>query len=146
VPPLRERVGDLPQLVEHFISEFSKGEVRRKKTIDARALAILAGYHWPGNVRELKNLVERLTIMTRDSVIGPEDIPDYIRGKAEAVADESVFAAGDIKEARDRFERIFIEKKLRENDFNISQTAKLLNMERSHLHKKIKAYKIRLEK
>ena len=114
--------------------------------MDPRALDILAGYHWPGNVRELKNLVERLTIMTRDSVIGPEDIPDYIRGKAEAGADESLFAGGDIKEARDRFERIFIERKLRENDFNISQTAKILNMERSHLHKKIKAYKIGMGK
>jgi two-component system nitrogen regulation response regulator NtrX len=146
VPPLRERVGDIGLLVEHFINEFSKGEVRRKKTIDPRALYILTGYHWPGNVRELKNLVERLTIMTRDSVIGPEDIPDYIRGKAEAGADESLFAGGDIKEARDRFERIFIERKLRENDFNISQTAKILNMERSHLHKKIKAYKIGMGK
>jgi two-component system, NtrC family, nitrogen regulation response regulator NtrX len=146
VPPLRERVGDIPLLVEHFINEFSKGEVRRKKTIDPRAVGMLTGYHWPGNIRELKNLVERLTIMTRDSTIGPGDIPDYIMGKVEKGDDESLFACDDIKEARDKFERIFIEKKLRENDFNISQTAKVLNMERSHLHKKIKAYKIKLAK
>jgi two-component system, NtrC family, nitrogen regulation response regulator NtrX len=146
VPPLRERTGDIGLLVDYFINEFSKGEVRRKKTMDSRALDILAGYHWPGNVRELKNLVERLTIMTRDSVIGPDDIPDYIRGKAESGTDESLFTGGDIKEARDRFERIFIERKLRENDFNVSQTAKILNMERSHLHKKIKAYRIGMGK
>ncbi len=80
--------------------------------------------------------------MTKDSTIGPEDIPDYIRGKREEGTDVSLFATDDIREARDRFESIFIEKKLRENDFNISQTAKVLNMERSHLHKKIKLYKI----
>jgi len=146
VPPLRERAGDIPLLVEHFIEEFSKGEARRKKTIDRAALSSLAGYHWPGNVRELKNLVERLTIMTKDSTIGPGDIPDYIRGTVGKGVDESLFAYDDLKEARDHFERVFIERKLSENDFNISQTAKVLNMERSHLHKKIKAFKIAMGK
>jgi two-component system nitrogen regulation response regulator NtrX len=146
VPPLRERTGDIPLLVEHFINEFSKGEIRRKKTIDRSAVEMLKDYHWPGNVRELKNLVERLTIMTRDSVIGPEDIPDYIRGRVEKGGDESLFVFDDLKQARDQFERIFIERKLRENDFNITATAKILNMERSHLHKKIRTYKIDQDK
>ena len=142
MPPLRERTGDIPLLVDYFINEFSKGEIRRKKTIDRSAVEMLKGYHWPGNVREFKNLVERLTIMTRDSVIGPGDIPDYIRGRVEKGGDESFFVFDDLKQARDQFERIFIERKLRENEFNITATAKILNMERSHLHKKIRTYKI----
>jgi len=142
VPPLRDRTGDIPLLVDHFLGEFSKGELRRTKTVDPRAIDLLKGYHWPGNVRELKNLVERLTIMTRGSVIGPDDIPDYIKGRVEKRGDDSLFAYDDLKEARDQFERVFIERKLRENDFNITATAKILNMERSHLHKKIRAYKI----
>ncbi len=142
VPPLRERTGDIPLLVEHFIEEFSKGESRRKKTVDPRAIEMLKGYHWPGNVRELKNLVERLTIMTRGGVIGPEDIPDYFRGVVGKGGDDPLFAYDDLKEARDHFERLFIEKKLRENDFNVTATAKVLKMERSHLHKKIKAFRI----
>jgi two-component system nitrogen regulation response regulator NtrX len=142
VPPLRDRTGDIPLLVDHFLGEFSRGELRRTKTVDPRAIDLLEGYHWPGNVRELKNLVERLTIMTRGSVIRPEDIPDYIKGRVEKGRDDSLFAYDDLKEARDQFERVFIERKLRENDFNITATAKILNMERSHLHKKIRAYKI----
>jgi two-component system nitrogen regulation response regulator NtrX len=144
VPPLRERTRDIPLLVDHFIEEFSKGESRRRKTVDPRAIEMLKGYHWPGNVRELKNLVERLTIMTRGGVIGPEDIPDYIRGTAQKDGDDPLFAYDDLKEARDHFERLFIEKKLRENDFNVTATAKVLKMERSHLHKKIKAFKIEM--
>ena len=113
VPPLRDRSGDIPLLVDHFINEFSKGETRRKKTVDPRAVEMLMDYHWPGNVRELKNLVERLTIMTKAGVIGPEDIPDYIRGKVDKGGDESLFAYDDLKEARDHFERLFIEKSSR---------------------------------
>ena len=142
VPPLRERAGDIPLLINHFIEEFAKEDKRRQKQIDDQSMEILRLYRWPGNIRELRNIVERLIIMSPDSVIGIEDIPAYIKEKTSPSIGEDLFVLDDIKEAREKFERIFIKKKLKENDFNISQTAKALGIERSHLHKKMKSYKI----
>ncbi len=142
VPPLRERAGDIPLLIGHFIDELAKEDKRRQKVIDDSAMDVLKLYRWPGNIRELKNIVERLIIMCPDSVIGTEDIPAYIKSKTAPSIGEDLFGLDDIKEAREKFERIFIEKKLKENDFNISQTAKTLGIERSHLHKKMRSYKI----
>jgi two-component system nitrogen regulation response regulator NtrX len=146
VPPLRERKEDIPSLIEHFIDEFAKEDIRKTKSIDGEAIEMLKNYQWPGNVRELKNLMERLIIMVPDNVIRPDHIPPSIRGKKAPSADENLFSVDDFKKAREGFERIFIEKKLKENDFNISKTAKSLGIERSHLHKKMRAYKIEVDK
>ena len=124
------------------MEEFAKEDKRRQKQIDDQSMEILRLYHWPGNIRELRNIVERLIIMSPNSVIKTEDIPAYIKEKTSPSIGEDLFVLDDIKEAREKFERIFIEKKLKENDFNISQTAKSLGIERSHLHKKMKSYKI----
>jgi two-component system nitrogen regulation response regulator NtrX len=142
VPPLRERADDIPLLIDYFIDELAREDKRRLKVIDDSAMDVLKLYRWPGNIRELKNIVERLVIMSPDSVIGTDDIPAYIKGKTARSIGEDLFGLDDIKAAREKFERIFIEKKLKENDFNISQTSKALGIERSHLHKKMKSYKI----
>lgn len=141
-PPLRERISDIPLLVNHFINEFARADIRKRKEINDGAIGILMGYHWPGNVRELKNLVERLIIMSEGSHITVQDIPIYIRGKRESALKEDLFSHTNIKDAREHFECLFIVQKLKENDYNITKTAKALGMERSHLHKKMKAYKI----
>lgn len=103
---------------------------------------MLKRYPWPGNVRELKNLVERLMIMTPRRVIEVSDIPAPYN-KLRAISDKGIGALlkfDSLKEAKSEFERFFIENKLREFKGNISQTAEAINVERSYLHKKIRAY------
>ena len=146
VPPLRERLEDIPLLAEHFIEEFAGEDKRRKKTFSDAAMKVLTRYRWPGNVRELKNLIERLIIMSPDQVIDAGDLPESIRSDHDRDVTDDLLNHKSLKEARDHFEHVFIAKKLSENDYNITQTAKALGLERSHLHKKIKAYNIELEK
>ena len=146
VPPLRDRLEDLPLLIEHFIDEFAGEDKRRKKTINDAAMKMLIRYRWPGNVRELKNLIERLIIMSPDQVITVDDLPASIQSEEDRDVKDSLLSHKSLKEARDHFEHVFIAKKLSENDFNITQTAKALGLERSHLHKKIKAYNIEVDK
>jgi len=140
VPPLRERVEDIPELLDEFIKETSLKANLELKEISGNALKILKKYHWPGNVRELKNLVERLVIMTPEKVIHATDIPPPFNQESVSKDFESILVGDSYKEAKNRFEKAFIEKKLREFNGNISQTAETIGVERSNLHKKIKAY------
>ncbi len=134
IPPLRERRDDIPLLVEFFLSEISRQYGRQKKEISPEAIEVLRNYDWPGNVRELKNLVERLIIMSSNNRILPSDIHPLSPGS------QDYFSLRTLKEARDAFERDFILKKLQENNWNVSRTAEALQIERSNLHRKIKAY------
>jgi two-component system nitrogen regulation response regulator NtrX len=105
------------------------------------AMELLKKYSWPGNVRELKNLVERLMIMSPGNVIEANDIPspfNQVQGQGSAF--EPRILSDTLKEAKNQFEKAFLETKLREYDWNISQTAEAIGIERSNLHKKIKTY------
>ena len=141
VPPLRERVDDIPALMNEFLKEFLQNTNLEPKEFSDEAVQVLSRYHWPGNVRELRNLVERLVIMTSGKVIEAKDIPkpfDQAPDRKDEL--ESSFELDSFKEAKSRFEMAFIEKKLRQYKGNISQTAEAIGIERSNLHKKIKAY------
>jgi two-component system, NtrC family, nitrogen regulation response regulator NtrX len=141
VAPLRERIIDIPDLTDEFIEEFSLSMNIQPKNISKKAINILKNYDWPGNVRELKNLVERLVIMTRGHIIEPSDIPfpyNELAGEGKNLTDEFMYSS--LKEAKNKFEKAFIEKKLKEFDGNISQTAEAIGIERSNLHKKLKTY------
>jgi two-component system, NtrC family, nitrogen regulation response regulator NtrX len=141
VPPLRERADDVPELVEEFLEEFSISTNIESKKITNGAMAMLKKYPWPGNVRELKNLVERLMIMTPSEVVEDKDIPaPFNRSYEQKSGLEPQTLSDSLKEAKNQFEKEFIEAKLREFDWNISQTAEVIGIERSNLHKKIKAY------
>jgi len=141
VPPLRERVEDIPALVDEFQKEFSFSAKIETKRFSGEAIRVLKNYDWPGNVRELKNLVERLMIMTPDTVIQEKDIPSpFNKSPGIKGGFESAFKLSSIKEAKVEFEKAFVEKKLREFKGNISQTAEAMGIERSNLHKKIKAF------
>jgi len=134
VPPLRERVEDIRQLADFFLGEFAAAYGRRKKELAPEALQVLEGYAWPGNVRELKNLVERLVIMVPGERIESRHLPPEIfRGRTLPTA------AGTLQEARERTEREFILSKLEENAWNVTKTAVAIGLERSHLHRKMKA-------
>ena len=142
VPPLKDRKEDISVLVESFLTEFSEQNQRKKKRVTDEAIDMLKQYSWPGNVRELKNLVERLTIMVEGEIIEASQIPEpYNECGNDALYTEihGMFLHDDFKTARKTFEKEFIQRKLEENDNNVAKTAKLIGVERSYLHRKIKS-------
>ena len=134
VPPLRERREDISILGRYFMRVFAAEHGRIPKEFSSEALDMLVDYSWPGNVRELRNEIERLVIMVQDDVIQPRDL-SLPNGSGSA-------RASTLHEARAQYEREFIVSKLKENNWNISQTARLLGLERSYLYRKMKAYSI----
>jgi two-component system nitrogen regulation response regulator NtrX len=137
VPTLRERREDIPLLVEHFIKRFSPG---KPFPMAKNALSVLQSYPWPGNIRELKNWVERACILSGGDVLNWSEIANF---DPEPAAEEATGPEDKtLREAKAGFEKQFILKVLSENGGNISKTAQHIGIERSHLHKKIKAYGI----
>jgi two-component system nitrogen regulation response regulator NtrX len=144
VPPLRQRIVDIPVLVETFLKEFAVQNRSKRKKITAEALNILVQYPWPGNVRELKNLVERLAIMVEDEAIDGKDIPDaYNQGTGifPEFADSKFLEFDKLKEAKLAFEKEYINRKLIEHHNNVTKTAEAIGVGRSFLHKKLKSFK-----
>lgn len=135
-PALRERTEDIPELVDYFLELFAAEYRQQPKKINPDAVRILQRHAWPGNIRELKNTLERLVIMTPARTITPGDLA------MPSTAKSDYFSCNLLKDARDMFEKDFIMRKLEENGWNISKTAELLDIERSNLHRKIKAYDI----
>jgi len=141
VPSLRERGDDIPLLVETFLEEHVRQEHQGPMQMDPEAMALLQLYPWPGNVRELKNLVERLTIMVEGDLISATDIPAPYNPECQNPLEHfgsKLFHMDSLKDAKKAFEKEFIEKKLQENEKNVTQTAKAIGVERSYLHKKLK--------
>lgn len=141
VPPLKERKEDIPLLVDYFMQSIASEYGQTPKKITEDFIKSLQEYDWPGNIRELRNLIERLVIMTPSDVINPKDI-QLVKNRYDGT---DYFTFKTLKEARDTFEKDFIAKKLEENKWNISKTAEMLGIERSNLHRKIKAYNIKVE-
>jgi two-component system nitrogen regulation response regulator NtrX len=146
LPPLRERLDDIPGLTQHLIESFALENGMKPKKITSEALALFQNYDWPGNIRELKNIVERLIIMVPSPVVTCEHIEalGIFRSSRSgaSIKEYDYFTRKTLKDARDAFERDFIMKKLEENNWNISKTSEAIAIERSNLHKKIKAYDI----
>jgi len=141
VAPLRDRTDDIPELVDEFLDEFSREIKKERKYLSPDALELLKKYNWPGNVREIKNLMERLAIMCPEKVIETKDIPfPYNTRKIEDSKFEDFSSFETLKEAREIIEKTFIAGKLEQYGGNISKTAEAIGVERSNLHKKIKAY------
>ena len=136
VPRLADRKEDIHELVEHFLKMYSSLKGGKKKTMTEGAVKKLMQHDWPGNVRELKNIVERLVIMTPGDVITVDDILPL--GSRAASETDRLIDITLLKDARAEFEKMFIEKKLKECGYNISKTADLIGVERSNLHRKIK--------
>jgi len=137
VPPLRERVEDIPILARYFLRDFALTYGRRQKELSPEALAALEAHAWPGNVRELKNLIERLVIMIPDPVIERQHLPSFLfrnEGRRRSIPEPST-----LQQARAAYERDFIVRKLEENHGNITRTAESLGLERSHLYRKMKS-------
>lgn len=142
-PPLRERLEDIPLLVEHFISLISAETGLKKKEVSPEVLKRFQQYSWYGNIRELRNVVERIMIMVPARYVQLEDIERAGIFQTQIVSKENdYFSIKTLKEAKEAFERDYIIKKLKENNWNISKTAEMISVERSSLHKKIKTYDI----
>jgi len=138
VPPLRDRKRDIPDLIDYFLNHFCEryGKTKRKFTPDA--INRLMEYRWPGNVRELKNTIERIVIMSPQEEVDVLDLPMAIlRGDRQRSTGGMTW-----QQAREEFEREFLLRSLIENNGNVSRTAEAIGMERSHLHRKLKAYDI----
>ncbi|MBC7692268.1 MAG: sigma-54-dependent Fis family transcriptional regulator [Methylotenera sp.] len=162
VPGLRERKEDIPLLAEHFLREFSNTHGKSLMKLSPEALQALVSYSWPGNVRELKNLIERIVIL---STPADETIPisaaalfGHLKDDAQHASqsysqsyapsgnstseENGAGTAKNLRDARQEFEKEFILKTLKENDWNVSKAAAVMGIERSHLHRKIKSYGI----
>ncbi|MFH2064482.1 MAG: sigma-54 dependent transcriptional regulator [Pseudomonadota bacterium] len=140
IPALRDRVEDIPVLVDTFLEKCAVQYQSNKKSIDRKALEMLMRYNWPGNVRELKNLVERLAIMVDGEKIQSRHIPSPYRDPSEKELDsldKRLFSMDSLKKAKKAFEEEFIRKKLSENNNDVKETAKKLGVEKSQLDKKL---------
>ena len=145
VPALRERTDDVPLLAGHFLREASARFGRKPKSLSPSAVDALCAYRWPGNVRELKNLMERLMILSPSDEVRREDLPSEFRdGEAEAAA--TADGNAPLRDARDDFERRYILAALKKYRGNVSRTAEALDLERSNLYRKLKAYGIEVER
>jgi two-component system nitrogen regulation response regulator NtrX len=133
VPSLRERREDIRGLAEYFLAEFCGRNNFKPKTFDASVFEALEDYAWPGNIRELRNTVERMAILTRGDVLEADSVPVEIR-IARATS-----ARGNLREAKESAEREHILKALEESKWNVSSAARVLGLERTNLHKRIKA-------
>ena len=141
VPPLRERLEDVPQLATHFL-ELAAGRLGRPITLSEKALAVMQAYGWPGNVRELENLIERMAILDRDGVVDLDDIPPTFGGEtSQAVANTlwDLTANGiSLSVAVERFERALIETAMHRTSNNKTKAAVMLGIRRTTLLDKIR--------
>ncbi|MEK6773282.1 MAG: sigma-54 dependent transcriptional regulator [Bdellovibrionota bacterium] len=141
VPNLKERKEDIPTLISYFGDMFSRDSGEIKKVFSEKAIHDLKQYGWPGNIRELKNFVERVYILTPGEFVDVHDL--RFAGLGEGP--ESSYDVNEIssfRDARAKFEKDYLVKKIQENSGNISRTAEMIGLERSYLHRKIKAYGI----
>jgi two-component system nitrogen regulation response regulator NtrX len=168
VPPLRERREDIPRLVQHFAKRTAEEHNLKPKRFEAGAMDALSRYRWRGNIRELRNTVERLMIMTPGDAVRVEDLPADVRNNessprpasvavaapaspdsasagAAPKADAQAAGAGTLREFKDASERAYLVQKLRENNWNISKTAEIIDTPRSNLYKKLEQYGIKQE-
>jgi len=135
VPPLRDRVEDVPLLADYFLREFTVAYGRKPKELTPAAYEVLQEHHWPGNVRELRNLIERIVILNPQTRVDARHIPLQTTRRTAA---ERAERFGSLQEVREAVEREYILKKLEETNGNVTRTAELLGLERSNLYRKMK--------
>jgi two-component system nitrogen regulation response regulator NtrX len=141
IPPLRERKSDIKLLAEYFLREVANELGRTLKSISDDALGELMKYPWPGNVRELRNLIERLCILSLGNVIKPDDLPTPVLRREEDARGDP-FDHETWQEFSDTVDKEFLVRKLKENNGNVSRTARQIKMQRSNLYKKLEKYGI----
>ncbi len=145
IPPLRERREDIPELVAHFLARFSAERRIQTPELSKDAIAALQAHDWPGNVRQLRNIIERTLILTPGDRVGCIDVdllpPEVIetQGSTGLGGASMAIMGSPLREARESFEREYLKIQIRRFSGNISRTASFIGMERSALHRKLKA-------
>jgi DNA-binding NtrC family response regulator len=145
LPPLRERLEDIPVLVEHFARQIADQNGWKPQAFTPGALAALKHYSWPGNVRELRNIVERLLLLSGDQVDEATVEATLPQQTALAGAAPGMPATGTLAERVDAFEREVLLAELKRHSYRMTEAAKSLGLERSHLYKKCQALGIDLQ-
>ena len=145
-PPLRERIGDIPLLVDHYLEEFNEQTGKYLRAFDDEAMRALQRYQWPGNIRELLNVIERSVVLAKGDIVHLADLPEQFRHEATnagLVAGE--IPGGNLKTALVSPERQIILEALEANGWNRQNTAKMLGINRTTLYKKMKKFGIDYE-
>lgn len=142
VPPLREKKEDIPLLVEDFIKKCLKNTSRKIEKISQGVLSLLMDYNWPGNIRELENIIERAVILSKSSILQPEDLPDFLNSRKE----KEPFSFNDdnlnLKNALKLPERDLVLKALNSVNWNRNEAAKILGINRTTLYKKMQEFRL----
>jgi len=141
IPPLRERLEDIPILIEHFADDITKKHKKGPVKFNSDAIQFLKSLNWSGNVRELRNIVERIIIIVDKREIDKKDI-EFLFAPGQASMDDIIDGSNSFQEFKEKAERAFILKQLNINNWNISKTAEMLEIQRSHLYNKMKKYEI----
>jgi DNA-binding NtrC family response regulator len=143
VPSLNDRRSDIPLLAEKFIKEICEEYTVPRKAILPKALQELENFNWTGNIRELRNVCERLVILCGEKIT-EEDLQNYVTKPSTKKTTTDIFEQfKDFHEFKEHFEKLFIQHRLKANDWNISKTADELNIQRSHLYNKIEKFELK---
>jgi DNA-binding NtrC family response regulator len=149
LPPLRERLEDFPALVAHFARQVAKQNGWKEKLFSEDAIAELRRYSWPGNVRELRNIVERLVLLSSEDAVSEDDVRLVLpAGETMSTASAATAPAsgqGSLDERTQAFEREVLLAEIRRHNFHMTNVAKTLGLERSHLYKKCQQLGIDLQ-
>jgi two-component system response regulator HydG len=138
LPALRERTGDVPMLIDHFIGELAPQHGRSVRGISPEARTVLVRYPWPGNVRELRNVIENMVVLARADVLVLEDVPEHVREGARTPSTRGSYSLAG--RSLEEVERDLIEANLKLAEGNREKAAKILGMGERTLYRKIKAY------
>ncbi|MFO1434938.1 MAG: sigma-54 dependent transcriptional regulator [Gammaproteobacteria bacterium] len=139
VPALRQHAEDVPELLERYLESFVTQEGLPRRQFSGAALQRLRAYNWPGNVRELKNMVQRLLILGSGSVIEAPEVEQALGLRAAPVTDVKPGFDLPMREAREQFEKSYLEYQLQIEQGNVSKVAEKIGLERTHLHRKLRA-------
>jgi len=144
LPPLRERLDDIPSLAYHFLAKY-RGD-RKAERIDPQALKALQAYKWPGNVRELEHIIEYALSMAEGETIKITDLPEeFLNRIADRAAAQESWANAPFSKAKEEFEKVYITQVLKESNWNISEASRKAQMFRQNLQQKIRKYGIVVE-
>jgi two-component system nitrogen regulation response regulator NtrX len=133
---------DLTSLITHFADIIARDTGENKKLFSDGAVALMKSHSWAGNIRELKNFIERVYILTPGDFVDIHDLRFAGLVESGGGTESKITEMQTFREARAGFEKEYLEKKIQENGGNISKTAEVIGLERSYLHRKIKAYGI----
>lgn len=143
VPPLRERLDDIPLLVSHFIDKRKQSLNKNVTGVSPQAMTLLLAHPWPGNVRELENVIQRMMVIAKGEMLDAEDLPPEIRGKVSEIKPQPKDLKGIARESAEVIEKRTILDALSKTDDNVTQAAKALGISRATLQNKMKTYGLR---